>query len=305
MSVYLTPVGHALGERYETVAEAAANGRLYSDPGVLCAAGFHGHYLAGPKTDACELACRASADLRASVDLIVFATALPDGAARCDEGRFRATGDVRWLMDYSGSRLQIEFGSNAPVIGVGQQACTGALGAIRIARSLVLSGEANAALCVTADRFPAGARYEQAYNLISDGAAACLVTRAEGPFRILGGHHITEGSHALAAADVTVGSYFAYTTETVRKACAEQRAPGWLVTQNTHANANRLLGSLLGIDPCQVQAPTRAEVGHVISADCLINLHAIAPSIPAGDVVALTMAGYGANWQSIVLEAVK
>src|SRR5690606_39577843 len=58
-------------------------------------------------------------------------------------------------------------------IGLGQQACTSMLGSLRIARALLRDEpELGRILCVSADRFPDGAEHEQAYNLISDGAAA-------------------------------------------------------------------------------------------------------------------------------------
>ena len=68
----------------------------------------------------------------------------------------------------------------------------GMLGALRLARyMLVAETDFNNILCITADRFPEGAIYEQAYNLISDGAAACLVSREKEGFKLLDVHHIT------------------------------------------------------------------------------------------------------------------
>ena len=305
MNVYLTPVGYALGDLRETALEASQRGTLCSSPGVLTDAGFCTHYIASTKVDVYDLAREATQNLAHEVDVIIFATALPESSAGNSTERFRETGDVRYLMDYPASRLQVELDSQAAVIGLGQQACTSALGAIRIARSLILAGECCNVLCVTADRFPAGAKYEQAYNFISDGSAACLVGLNPGPFRFLGSAHITEGSLALASDDATVGSYFSHTAAVVNRACEKSGPPHWLVTQNTHVNANRVLGSLLGVADEQIWCPTRAEMGHVISADNLINLEMFAssPMCRTGEVIALPMAGYGANWQCIVLEA--
>src|SRR5262249_1169537 len=154
--------------------------------------------VCGAGTRAYDLALRAVAPLRgelADVDAIVYATTLPCNGNVGDERQFHATGDVKHLMDFPVSRLQADLGLRpAQVFGLNQQACTGFLGAVNLAR-YVLAGEPAFArvLCLTADRFPEGAYYEQAYNLISDGAAACIVQREPTPtgFRILGSHAIT------------------------------------------------------------------------------------------------------------------
>ena len=115
----------------------------------------------------------------------------------------RPVRDVKELMDFPASRLQAEFGlSRAIVVGLHQQACTGMPGSLRVAGAL-LSTEPGwrRVLCVTADRFPPGAWYEQAYNLISDGGAACVVGRDPAPFRLLTVHQITNGGLAMAGDD--------------------------------------------------------------------------------------------------------
>src|SRR5207244_2442363 len=89
-------------------------------------------------------------------------------------------------------------------IGLNQQACTGMLGSLRLARMLLLTEpEMQRILCVTADRFPEGAFYEQSYNLISDGAAACVVSAEPTGFRWIAGHAITNGAMAMVSAETT------------------------------------------------------------------------------------------------------
>ena len=81
-------------------------------------------------------------------------------------------------MDFPASRLQADFGLDRAMrhrpqpAGVHRHARLAAPGA-RAARA---EPDVGRVLCVTADRFPPGALYEQAYNLISDGAAACVVS---------------------------------------------------------------------------------------------------------------------------------
>jgi 3-oxoacyl-[acyl-carrier-protein] synthase-3 len=69
-------------------------------------------------------------------------------------------------------------------------------------------------------------------------------------------------------------------------------------------NAWRILAQLLEIDFERVYFPTLPEVGHVISADNIINLDHLVRSgrLQPGQKVLLCMAGYGLNWQAVILE---
>jgi 3-oxoacyl-[acyl-carrier-protein] synthase-3 len=214
-------------------------------------------------------------------------------------------------MDFPGSRLQEEFGlANAAVIGLNQQACTAALGSLRVARAMLAAEPGwHRVLCVTADRFPEGSAYEQAYNPISDGAAAFLVGREPRGLRIAACHQLTNGGLAQASDDETVGSYFSYMHRLVREtlAKAELTPAGldWVVTQNTHEKAWAILGRLLGLPESKLWFPSIREIGHVISADVMVNLRMLIDSgrLLPGQRVLLTMAGFGLNWQSLILEA--
>jgi 3-oxoacyl-[acyl-carrier-protein] synthase III len=54
----------------------------------------------------------------------------------------------------------------------------------------------------------------------------------------------------------------------------------------------------------KVWAPSMPDVGHVISADNIVNLSALLASgrLRPGQRIALVMAGFGLNWQCAVLE---
>ena len=140
---------------------------------------------------------------------------------------------------------------------------------------------------MTADRFPDGAVYEQAYNLISDGAAACVVSRAAR--RRSGSWPPTRSPTAAlgrASDDETVGTYFTYTHRAGharRSARAGLRAGDidWVVPQNTNDKAWQILARLSGVDHERVWFPTLPDVGHVISADNIVNLAALADVRPA------------------------
>jgi 3-oxoacyl-[acyl-carrier-protein] synthase-3 len=311
---YVGAFAYALGDLRATVGESARAGRLASPPEALCRGGFERHYRCSSAMTHYDLARAAVIDIGhalGDIDAIVYATCIPENGSMTDRGAFERSGDVRYLMNFPASRLQSELGIDAPVIGLSQQACTGMLGALRIARNW-LAGEpcAQRILCVTADRFPPRARYEQAYNLISDGAAACIVSRAPATFRIVACHQITNGALALATAEETLGSYFSYSKcaieRTLELAGLTIRDIDWIVPQNTHRDAWRILASLLGFPHERVATDTLPDVGHIISADNVANLCALLERQGSlgGRRVLLTMTGYGSNWQCVILEGV-
>ena len=314
---FATGFTYALGDRRQHVTESAAAGLLVSDAADLEAAGFGWHHLCRPDTSALDLACEAVRKLAVDrslqdVDVIVYATCLPLNGNMGSAREWERSRDVKHLMDFPASRLQAEFGlGTASVVGLNQQACTSMLGSMRLARALLAAEpDVRRVLCVTADRFPEGSLYEQAYNPISDGAAACLVGREPAELRIRACHHITNGGLAQAGDDETVGSYFAYMhrliSETLAKAGLTAADIDWVVTQNTHEKTWAILGRLLGIAEDKVWFPSIREVGHVISGDNVVNLRLLLDSgrLLPGQRVLLTMAGFGLNWQSLILEAV-
>lgn len=312
-NAYLDHLSFALGNITASVVETAARGLTRSRPDVFAAAGFRDHRPCSSTQTAyalAEAAVEPIAPFLGDVDAIVYATCIPLNANAGAFAAFRATRDVKHLMDFPASRVQARFGlERAVVIGLDQQACTGMLGALRLARTLLRGENAmRRVLCVTADRFPEGALYEQAYNLVSDGAAACLVGREPGRFRIVACHAITNGAMSMASDDETVGSFFNYMHRTILEclALAGLRVDDldWIVPQNTNGSAWRILSHLLGFDFERVYFPTLPEVGHVISADNIINLQDLARSgrVRPGHKVLLAMAGYGLNWQAVILE---
>ena len=157
--------------------------------------------------------------------------------------------------------------------------------------------------------FPEGAVYEQAYNLISDGAAGCVVSREPGGFRMLAAHQTTNGAMVETSDDQVVGSYFSYTHGAIMRTLGRAGlTPGeidWVVPQNTNVKAWQIMARLLGIDPARVYFPSMAEAAHVISGDNIINLQRLAGdgALQPGHKILLVMAGYGMNWQCTVLEA--
>jgi 3-oxoacyl-[acyl-carrier-protein] synthase-3 len=314
---YVDSFKFVLGERKYHVNDSEAAGRLFSSAEDLKMAGFRWHHICEPETTAYDLACgavRPIADKAAGADAIVYATCLPLNGNVGSEAEWRSTRDVKHLMDFPVSRLQADFGlDKAIAIGLNQQACTSMLGSMRIASALLAcEPQWQRVLCVSADRFPENAVYEQAYSLISDGAAACIVSRepAPGSFRLITNHQITMGGMGTADDDQTVGTYFGFAyrliAQTLERAQLKAGDLDWMITQNINDAASTVLAHMFGIEAEKVVSSTMPDSGHVISADNVLNLTALAESgrIESGQKLLLHMAGFGLNWQSTILEAV-
>jgi 3-oxoacyl-[acyl-carrier-protein] synthase-3 len=312
---YVTFPSYALGEQAHTVEESVAAGRTVTDLAGLRGAGFARHNICNPQTTAFDLA-RAAVEPIASelgkLDAILYATCLPLNGNVGPEALYAESRDVKYLMDYPASRLQAWLRQDdAQVIGLNQQACTSMLGSMRIARALIATEpDVERVLCITSDRFPDGAIYEQAYNLISDGAAAVLVTKEPTGLRIVSTGQITNGAMVIASDDETVGSYFSYThrliTETLKKANLRADQIDWVVPQNTNLTAWKVLSRMFKIGMDRVWCPTLPVCGHIISGDNVVNLKSLLDSgqVKPGERLLLLMAGYGMNWQCTILEAV-
>lgn len=310
--VYVDRFGYALGGCTATVQESAAAGRTRTRADDLLAAGFRSHHVCAPAETAYDLALATARDMGdlAEIDAIVYATCIPANGNVAAPAAFAASRDVKHLMDYPASRLQAELGlDRAIVFGLNQQACTSMLGSVRLASALMAAEpDWQRVLCISADRFPEGALYEQAYSLISDGAAGCVVSRNEAAYRLVAAHQITNGAMVAADDDETVGAYFSYTHRLVTEILAKARLTAsdldWVVPQNTNGTAWQVLSRLLGIDAAKVRAPSMPDVAHVISGDNIVNMAYLERQgcVSTGDRLLLVMAGYGMNWQALILE---
>ncbi|WOH39054.1 3-oxoacyl-[acyl-carrier-protein] synthase III C-terminal domain-containing protein [Thalassotalea fonticola] len=312
---YLQQLGYSLGSECRSLKQAEQAGVLLSTMQALKESGFEQHFVCSKGETAYQLACQALVDSQidtAEIDCIIYANCLPQNANSHQSEEFESSRDVKDLMVFPASKLQVEFGmDNAFVIGLTQQACTCMLGSIRIANNfLTAEDNINNILCISADNFPRNAYYEQAYNLISDGGAACLVSRKPRGFRILTVRHLTNGAQVSASDDETVGSYFSYLHQLISATLQQINLAvtdiDWVVPQNTNAKAWAILASLLGIDEQKAWFDSLAHVGHVISSDNIINLSRLDNSgkMKKGELVLLFMAGFGSNWQCMVVEKV-
>ena len=285
--VYVSHLASALGSATQTVEQAEAANQLVSNAKALRDAGFESHHVCPVDENSYQLAARAFTESgidAGTIDAIIYSTCLPVNGNICDVTKFDCSRDVKHLMHFPASELQAEFGMrNAFVIGLNQQACTGMLGALRLARNMLRGEESlERILCITADRFPQNAKYEQSYNLISDGAAVCLLSREPQGFRLVDVHHITNGAMVDATDDETVGSYFNYTCRLIEEAL--ERAGTvlseirWVVPQNTNRKAWQILIRFLGLEPSHASFPSIATHGTVITALTLLHLPAFRAS---------------------------
>jgi 3-oxoacyl-[acyl-carrier-protein] synthase-3 len=316
MDVYVDSFAAELGEISASVEESEAADRLLSKAAALRQAGFDRHHLAAPNTTVYDLAWRAvqqvDDDRLHRVDAIIWGSCIPQNANLSPTTRFDVSRDVKHLMDHPASRLHADLGLvDSPIFGLTQQGCTNVLGAVRLARALLLSEPTwEHILCVSSDRFPPSARYEQAYNLISDGAVCCLVSKHASGYRYISAHHATNGAMVDADDDETVGAYFSRTRLVVNQALTNGGLKAddvrWVIPQNTDWRAWQLLPRMIGFDREGVAMDTVADAGHVISADNVLNLLAVERSgrVAARDVLVLVTAGYGMNWSCLVLERV-
>jgi 3-oxoacyl-[acyl-carrier-protein] synthase-3 len=319
MDAFVSHFSYALGDDRFDVGQAVAGGRTLTPSAALRDAGFSQHHVCRPATTAYDLARRAVdpiAPALGDVGAIIYSTCLPCNGNLGSEARFRESRDVKHLMDFPVSHLQADLKlDRAQAIGLNQQACTSMIGALRLAKALLKDDPAvGRILCVTADRFPEGAVYEQAYNLISDGASACIVSGEPAPspaaYRIVSCHAITNGALAQATDDETVGGYFNYTHRLITEALAKAELTidqiDWVVPQNTNIKAWKILARLLRVDIDRVFFESIHEVAHIISSDNVVNLVELEKrgAVKKGAKMLLFMAGFGLNWQSVILEKV-
>lgn len=314
-AIYLHSLGAALGEQALSVEEVGRRGLLHSEPAHFREAGFELQRVCEPHTTCLDLARRVCEPLRAElqgVGGIVYHSALPINSQQPLSGGAAQSREIRQLADFPASHLQAELGlPDAFVLGVTQQACTGFFGALRVARALLLAEpELSALLCVTADRVPEGWLRESTYNPLSDGAIACVASKRVSGFKVLAIHQLTNGALALASADELVGSYFTYThrliVETLAKAELTLADIAWIVPQNLAASAWSVLASLLRFAPERVLCASRAQAGHLVSGCNFLNLlEGLGSGVfAAGDRILLPIAGYGLNWQCLILEKI-
>jgi 3-oxoacyl-[acyl-carrier-protein] synthase-3 len=208
--------------------------------------------------------------------------------------------------------LQYEFGLlNATVVGISQVGCQGLMSAVKCASDFLLANpDARRVLCVSADVFPACAKREVIYNVISDGACALLVEKDAGTNRIIAQRQITKGYYwdSVQRKNEIVAAYFPTAKHIVNETLAAAGLkPGdlaWIIPHNVSLRSWEILLGLLGLSREKLFADNIATKGHVIAADNFINLKDAtdAGKLQRGDKLLLFNFGFGANWSCLILE---
>jgi 3-oxoacyl-[acyl-carrier-protein] synthase-3 len=185
------------------------------------------------------------------------------------------------------------------------------LSALRIARSLLVAGEARNVLCVGVDVVPPGARREVVYNVLSDGACALLLSRPWERLRPVTFRHVTKGYYwdSPARRDEIVAAYFPTARNVVRDAVTSAglslQDVSLVVPDNVSTRSWSILLDLLDLPEDRAFLGNAARKGHSISADLAVNLKdALRERSPHPEApVALFTFGFGANWSAAVLRA--
>jgi 3-oxoacyl-[acyl-carrier-protein] synthase-3 len=321
MPITLSALGYHLGPVRRSLGELVALGHTTSDEARLRALGFEHVYVAGDEpVDA--LALRAVGDLvRRSgfdlqrVDLILY------GAGLAVSSMIDPGGDFAWnrtanplpFFKFPGTRLQHELGlPRVPVLGVGQLACNAMQGCIRVARALLVAEPGlQHVLCVCADRFPSDANREIVYNLMSDGAAAVVVSRGGQRNRLLASTQVTRGVYwdGESSHDQLVAAYFPVARQAIqeglREAGLDVGSLDLLIPHNINRKSWEILSQVVGVSAGKIFVDNIARVGHVVASDNVINFvdATEAGRVRPGDKVAWFVTGFGAHWSCLVLEA--
>jgi 3-oxoacyl-[acyl-carrier-protein] synthase-3 len=320
-SAGISAMGYYLPLCEQSVEEVVESGRSNSDREKLRELGFATIRVADGEP-AEHLAVQAVRDLQrrsgfdlSRIDVVLYAGALGTSSivTHDDQERWGGMSDPTPLFRFPGTRLQGELGiPNASVIGVTQLACNTFQATLRLARAL-LGAEPGVShvLCVAADRFPAGAKREIVYNLMSDGACAAVVSRGESANRILATTQITRGAYwdSTISHDQLIAAYFPLARRAIVEAV---EAAGFglheldlLVPHNLNLKSWSILAQVLGIPLDRVYTRNIARIGHVVASDNIINyVDALAEGrIVKGNKIALFVMGFGAHWSCTVLEA--
>ncbi|MEO6259162.1 MAG: hypothetical protein ABIP63_02390, partial [Thermoanaerobaculia bacterium] len=183
-SVGIAAMGYYLPPTVQTVGQVVEEGKTISDEAKLRQLGFSTIRVAR-EDSASQMAIEAVRNLRIRsgfdldrIDVVVYAGALATSSVMGtdEQESWGSMTDPSPLFRFPGPYMQAELGiPNASVIGLTQLACNSFQAAVRVARALILAEPSvHNVLCVAADRFPARARREIVYNLMSDGACAAV-----------------------------------------------------------------------------------------------------------------------------------
>jgi 3-oxoacyl-[acyl-carrier-protein] synthase III len=320
--VSIAGIAYAFANGTRTLCELEAAGQLESSAEVLRTLGFDRVHVASAESPyqlAHAVASRLMHETAGGIDpatidaLIVGGTpgvmafsaaddADAGAASLCTRGRFQ----------YPATRLQYELElANATVFAIDQLACTTLLGAVRLARALMVAEGFRRVLCVASEFFPVHAGREAIFNCTSDAACAVLVEAGGARNRVAAATSVTKGYYwdLETLRDEIVASYFPTAAAVIARTVAEAGwSPGdvdWVMPHNVSRRSWEILMGLARLPRARLWARNIARRGHTLAGDTFINLR---DAIDGGDVrpghrVLLFSYGFGAHWTGLAVEA--
>lgn len=312
--VGIRALSYRLGSSSLTLEELAAKGLLSSPPEVLRSFGFDRVRVAESEEERRGLGRLVTEGLLREhdldpleVDVLILFGGLPAEAVSVPEG-----GDLIESFRYPVGRLQHELGLTRSVaFALGQQGCTALLSAMRVAGSLLATGEARNVLCVGVDVVPPGAKREVVYNVLSDGACAVLLSRPWDRLRPVSFRQVTKGYYwdSPSRRDEIIAAYFPTARNVIRGAVADADLTldevALLVPDNVSLRSWQILLEVLDFPEDRTFLGNAAATGHSITSDLVVNLKDAleGTELPKDAPVAMFTFGFGANWGAAVLRA--
>ncbi|MBI4032549.1 hypothetical protein HY374_02490 [Candidatus Berkelbacteria bacterium] len=311
-SVGLSQLKYSLPARRTSVRELAVAGQLHSRPETLTAFGFESAYIAqddelNPALAKSVHDLLASAQLSPSeIPLLIVATGSPAPSPAQD------TPEALEQFHFRSARLQHEIGAHeARALELVGQGCGTFVSALDLAARYLTTSDYSHALVVAADARPPGASRDVIHNLMSDAAAAVLVSRRSPMLRIRGFYQQSQPYYWETATkrEEVLASYFPMTVRVITQALTAFNVPAealrWIVPHNVGVRSWELVCRALKFPLDRVWLENVARVGHTVSCDHVINLVDMRSrgAIAAGDLLLLFTFGFGASWTAMLVEA--
>jgi 3-oxoacyl-[acyl-carrier-protein] synthase III len=182
--------------------------------------------------------------------------------------------------------------------------------ALRSARALLVAEpEIQHVLCVGVDVLPAGASREILYTVISDAAAAVVVSRESPRDRWQGFHQVSKGYYwnVPAKQKEIIASYFPTSRLVIQQLLARHGLGpddiDCIIPTGIGAESWTVLTQLCGLDHARLYRSER-RFGHTIAADSFLHLSEARARgvLAAGKRLLLFTYGFGSSWCGLLLE---
>lgn len=305
---------YRLPQKTAGLAELAEADKLISPPDVLADFGFQRSHIARGGEELTELMLESGRDVMEQAGLSGDSLAslfLYSGLNLCPE----PSDNNLDLFRYPLAQAQYELDLGAvPAMALSQRGCCGLLAAVDIAARLLKPGvypaEVSSVLCLVGDAVPAAGKREIMLNLMSDAAAALLVSRDCPHNRIVAYHEQVQPYYwnTPQRENELLAAYFPVALRVIQGAMKQAGididAVRWFVPHNVSLRSWTILAELLGVPEEKIWTRNIARLGHTVSCDHIINLVDMEQegALSEGDYLVLFTFGFGASWSCMVLQ---